>query len=216
LHGVDNEKGRPTASWLHFCFQPSSVVTNRSFKSISALIINLAINFSKSLHLISTPLLFRLNITQTRTNNRKPPPQQRQILKSTTMSYQLILALLMSLNLAAAQFTLTASLPGTSFDGEVINAAGQAFYLGLDGPASFCPLSNQTLCPAGNETVFVGMIGLFVHLPSRTIWERADEMNRSKFLAASRSMSRAEAHLVSRLLIRLLRLLGLILGGSRT
>lgn len=34
-----------------------------------------------------------------------------------------------------------------------INANGQAFWIGKP-TASYCPLTNQTLCPPGNETVF--------------------------------------------------------------
>jgi hypothetical protein len=63
---------------------------------------------------------------------------------------------------AQGQFELTVYLPGSPLNGQAVNAAGEAFYLGLHGPATYCPLSNQTLCPAGNKTIFAGMSAMFV------------------------------------------------------
>lgn len=45
-------------------------------------------------------------------------------------------------------------------NGQMINAAGGAFYLGLSQPSTFCPPSTQ--CPAGTSTVFAGMNSLWV------------------------------------------------------
>lgn len=50
-------------------------------------------------------------------------------------------------------FTLKAWNPSSTLQGEAVNAAGRAFYLGLDGPATYCPLTPAESCPAGNETV---------------------------------------------------------------
>jgi hypothetical protein len=60
------------------------------------------------------------------------------------------------------QFTLTVYQPGSPLNGQVVNAAAEALYLGLKGPSSYCPLTNLTLCPAGNETIFAGMSAMFV------------------------------------------------------
>ena len=50
-------------------------------------------------------------------------------------------------------FTLKAWNPQSTLQGQDVNAAGRAFYLGLDGPATYCPLTPSVSCPAGNETV---------------------------------------------------------------
>lgn len=59
------------------------------------------------------------------------------------------------LSLAAAagatSFTLSAYAPGTEVDGAVLNAAGSAFYTGITGPATYCPL--ELGCPNIGETV---------------------------------------------------------------
>jgi hypothetical protein len=59
------------------------------------------------------------------------------------------------------QFTLTVYRPGSSLHGQVVNAAGSAFYLG-GSPVTYCPLTNQTLCPAGNQTILDGMSAMLV------------------------------------------------------
>jgi hypothetical protein len=48
------------------------------------------------------------------------------------------------------------------FNGQVLNAAGGAFYLGLSKPGSFCP--DPTQCPGGTTTLFAGMNALWVHI----------------------------------------------------
>jgi hypothetical protein len=58
------------------------------------------------------------------------------------------------------QFTLTVYQPGSPLDGEVVNAVGEAFYLG-GSPATYCPTTVQE-CPPGNQTIFAGMTALFV------------------------------------------------------
>lgn len=64
--------------------------------------------------------------------------------------------------LGRCSFTLTTFLPDTEYDGQTVNAAGQAFNIGPNGPATYCPLSDQTQCPVGNETIFAGIDSLFV------------------------------------------------------
>jgi len=63
------------------------------------------------------------------------------------------------------QFTLTVYQPNSPLDGQVVNAAAEALYLGLKGPSSYCPVVDQALCPAGNETIFAGMSAMFVEVP---------------------------------------------------
>lgn len=57
-------------------------------------------------------------------------------------------------------FTADADSP---FNGQVVNAAGGAFYLGLPKPGTFCP--DPTQCPGGTTTLFAGMNALWVEVP---------------------------------------------------
>jgi hypothetical protein len=50
-------------------------------------------------------------------------------------------------------FTLKAWNPQSTLQGKDVNAAGRAFYVGLDSPATYCPLTPSVSCPPGNETV---------------------------------------------------------------
>jgi len=45
-----------------------------------------------------------------------------------------------------------------------VNAAGQAFFLGGE-TASYCPLSNQTQCPPGDVTAFLGLGAMDTEVP---------------------------------------------------
>jgi hypothetical protein len=45
-------------------------------------------------------------------------------------------------------------------NGQVVNAAGSAFYVGLSKPATYCPAPTQ--CPGGTTTLFAGMDSLWV------------------------------------------------------
>jgi len=66
---------------------------------------------------------------------------------------------------AASLITIAASLPGSPLDGQVINAEGQAFYLGLSGPATYCP-SQVDVCPPVTGTVTDGALtSLYVEVP---------------------------------------------------
>lgn len=61
---------------------------------------------------------------------------------------------------SANPFTLTAFLPGNAIDGQIVNAAAEALFLGLSGPSSYCPVPPLTLseCPAGTKTIFNGAL----------------------------------------------------------
>ncbi|OBT63419.1 hypothetical protein VE03_07170 [Pseudogymnoascus sp. 23342-1-I1] len=63
-------------------------------------------------------------------------------------------------------FTLKAWNPQSTLQGQAVNAAGRAFYLGLESPATYCPLTTVDSCPAGNETVvYEGGMSLAVVVP---------------------------------------------------
>ena len=65
-------------------------------------------------------------------------------------------------------FTLTAFLPGSVIDGQVVNAADEALFLGLPGPLSYCPVPPVTAsqCPAGTLTLFNNALVMwYVYLP---------------------------------------------------
>ncbi|MCJ1236353.1 hypothetical protein MMC14_004334 [Varicellaria rhodocarpa] len=53
-------------------------------------------------------------------------------------------------------FTILASAPGTIFDLKPIQAAGQSFIVGPSIASSYCPLQQQSACPAGTTTSFAG------------------------------------------------------------
>jgi hypothetical protein len=70
----------------------------------------------------------------------------------------------MVVGLATANpFMLTAFLPGNAINGQVINAADEALFLGLPGPSSYCPVPPETLsqCPAGTMTLFIGALSMW-------------------------------------------------------
>jgi hypothetical protein len=55
-------------------------------------------------------------------------------------------------------FTLTASQPGGALNGKAINAAGGAFYIGLEGPATYCPTQVEPNCPVVKGTTFANSL----------------------------------------------------------
>jgi hypothetical protein len=78
----------------------------------------------------------------------------------------LLVLTLTSLHLITADpFTLTASLSGNTLDGQIINAAGEAFYLGLSAPATYCPTQVEPNCPNVTGTVIDGMVAMWVRIP---------------------------------------------------
>ncbi|KXJ88478.1 hypothetical protein Micbo1qcDRAFT_178100 [Microdochium bolleyi] len=76
-----------------------------------------------------------------------------------------VTALLHSAAVAAAtSFTLSAYAPGTEVDGAVLNAAASAFYTGISGPATYCPI--DTGCPEiGGTVVYDGLTAMAVMVP---------------------------------------------------
>jgi len=79
-------------------------------------------------------------------------------------SYLNILSTLISFTTATTQ-NLTAYVSGNDLNGLAVNADGEAFWLGLKEPGTYCPLSNQSLCPAGTETIFDDASYLWVEVP---------------------------------------------------
>ncbi|KAI6712295.1 hypothetical protein JHW43_005152 [Diplocarpon mali] len=95
------------------------------------------------------------------------------------MTFSRILAMGLSVLLTGttAQIsTLTAFLPNSILDGQKVNAASQAFFLGLDAPATYCPPVVEPNCPVASETVVAGAIGsLWVNVPGgQQIYVRAN------------------------------------------
>ena len=109
----------------------------------------------------------------------------------TLRSFLTVAVALSLVNFAAAQsatgqFTLTVYQPGSPLHGEVVNAAGEAFSLG-GSPATYCPLTNQQLCPVGNQTIFAGMSALSVcQVHYRYVILKLMSENRSRFLAVNK------------------------------
>jgi hypothetical protein len=64
---------------------------------------------------------------------------------------------------SANPFTLTAFLPGNAINGQVVNAADEALFLGLPGPSSYCPVPPETPseCPPGTMTLFNGELSMW-------------------------------------------------------
>ena len=86
-------------------------------------------------------------------------------LRTVVMSI-IFLVTIATAQVSPGQFTLTVYQPGSPLDGQVVNAAAEALYLGLKGPSSYCPVTDVSLCPAGNQTIFAGMSAMFVSSPS--------------------------------------------------
>lgn len=61
----------------------------------------------------------------------------------------------------ANPFTLTAYLPHHKLHGQVVNVAAESLWLGLAGPASYCPSPPVTNCPPGDKSVFVGALSMW-------------------------------------------------------
>jgi len=77
-----------------------------------------------------------------------------------------VLGLLSFAATAAANFiTIAASLPGSPLDGQVINAAGNAFYLGLSGPSTYCPTQVDTCPPVTGTVAYSDLTNLYVEVP---------------------------------------------------
>jgi hypothetical protein len=63
----------------------------------------------------------------------------------------------------ATVFSLTVFDGQSHLNGQVVNAAGGVFYIGLSEPGTFCPPS--TNCPGGKSTLFGGLDSLWVYNP---------------------------------------------------
>lgn len=133
-------------SIAHLPQRPQSLVLNLTLPAIPRNVISTTPTFSTS--------------TQTRTKQSiKRREQKRMAALRSVLAFMIFLVAF-----ATAQsglFALTVYQPGSPLDGQAVNAAGEAFYLG-GSPATYCPLTDQTLCPAGNQTIFAGMGALFV------------------------------------------------------
>ena len=58
----------------------------------------------------------------------------------------------------AQVFTLKTFNPGAPLNGQKIHASGQAFYLGLDGPTTYCPPNVDPNCPYPTDTIVAGAL----------------------------------------------------------
>ncbi|KAI1100080.1 hypothetical protein F4804DRAFT_58149 [Jackrogersella minutella] len=77
----------------------------------------------------------------------------------------LLLALAYSSLASATTYFLTVFAPDTTVDGALLNAAGQGFYTGTSGPATYCP-DNVNPCPKVQGTlVYEGLTGMAVEVP---------------------------------------------------
>lgn len=74
------------------------------------------------------------------------------------------LSILSTISLAAAStFQLTIFDTGP-LNGQLVSASAESFYLGLSGPATYCPPDEEGACPTTNETLFAGLTALAVCL----------------------------------------------------
>lgn len=81
----------------------------------------------------------------------------------------LILILAYSALASATAYFLTVFAPDTNIDGASLNAAGQGFYSGTSGPATYCPEDVGKKCPEVQGTlVYSGMTGMAVSKPVLT------------------------------------------------
>jgi hypothetical protein len=70
---------------------------------------------------------------------------------------------------AASIFQITIFDTNSTLNGQAVNAAGGAFYLGLSEPGSYCPSGTQ--CPEVTTTLFAGLDALWVYF-SFISWPR--------------------------------------------
>ncbi|KAL3421652.1 IgE-binding protein [Phlyctema vagabunda] len=68
------------------------------------------------------------------------------------------------LNSVCAVITLTTSLPGSHLDNQIVNAAGQSFFVG-GSPSTYCPTVVEPNCPNVTGTVLAGMGAMWVEVP---------------------------------------------------
>ena len=61
-----------------------------------------------------------------------------------------------ALHSPTAPYTVISARSGSPIHLMPLNAAGQNFYLG-GSAATYCPLTNQTQCPPGQVTAFLGL-----------------------------------------------------------
>ncbi|KAI1452091.1 hypothetical protein F4805DRAFT_55737 [Annulohypoxylon moriforme] len=77
-----------------------------------------------------------------------------------------ILVLAYSALASATTYFLTVYSPDTNVDGALLNAAGQGFYTGTSGPATYCPSEIGNKCPEVQGTlVYGGLTGMAVEVP---------------------------------------------------
>ncbi|KAG4412654.1 hypothetical protein IFR04_014195 [Cadophora malorum] len=79
----------------------------------------------------------------------------------------LLLVIISLFTLTTAQvFTLKTFNPGAPLNGQKIHASGQAFYLGLDGPNTYCPSKVDPNCPSPTDTIVAGALSaMWVEVP---------------------------------------------------
>ena len=81
------------------------------------------------------------------------------------LSLLLVIISLFTLNTAQV-FTLKTFNPGAPLNGQKIHASGQAFYLGLDGPNTYCPSKVDPNCPSPTDTIVAGALSaMWVRIP---------------------------------------------------
>ncbi|KAI0887765.1 uncharacterized protein GGS22DRAFT_185144 [Annulohypoxylon maeteangense] len=97
----------------------------------------------------------------------------------------LILVLAYSALASATTYFLTVFAPDTNVDGALLNAAGQGFYTGTSGPATYCPDDIGKKCPEVQGTlVYEGLTGMAVQVPG----------GQSIYVAPSGQVEYARAH----------------------
>ncbi|KAH7346174.1 hypothetical protein BKA65DRAFT_272496 [Rhexocercosporidium sp. MPI-PUGE-AT-0058] len=98
--------------------------------------------------------------------------------------------LLISALLAATTaqiFTLTTYAPDSPLHNQKIQAAGQAFYLGLDHPTTYCPTIVDPNCPNATDTRLASMSALWVEVPG----------GQQTFIRSDGSLGYTQAHSAS-------------------
>ncbi|CZT07700.1 uncharacterized protein RAG0_13055 [Rhynchosporium agropyri] len=87
-----------------------------------------------------------------------------------------LLSAVLTASANAQIFTLKTYAPGSPLDNQVIQASGQAFYLGLAAPTTYCPEIVEPFCPDTDETIIAGVMGgMYVNVPGgQQIFVRVD------------------------------------------
>ncbi len=104
---------------------------------------------------------FDIKVIELQTQSTWPSPNKVKEILHVSASFAVLSITFATAQTGPGEFTLAAYRLGCPLDGLAVNAVGYGFFL-VGSHATYCPLTPQTLCPAGNQTIFSGLGAFFV------------------------------------------------------